>query len=259
MRIFRLVVLLAIAFVITVIVRFPAAPVVDRLRPQLGPVALEGVEGPLIGGSIARARSTDDLLPLEFSDVRWSLAPSRLLQGAGVDITFDGYGGGGGGKVTRVWNGDIAVDDFVFTADAKALEPLLPVPLASFSGTLDGDIATLALENNLLTRFEGRMTWSNALLERPVRASLGTLDIVITPQAAGQGAGTHVATLNATGGDVAVDGSVTVALNGDFQADVLLTPAADAPAELTGALSRMARPESGGRFRLQQSGNFNRL
>jgi len=255
MRIVQLALLALIAFVITVIVRFPAAPVLSRLQPQLGPIALEGIDGPLIGGQIARVRSTDDLLPLEFTDVGWSLAPLRLFRGLGADVDFEGYGGAGEGEVTRSWNGRVFIDDLQFEADAKALEALLPVPLASFSGRLDGDVETIVLENESLTRFNGRLSWTDALLETPLRASVGTLDIVVEPD----DNETHTATLSATGGDVAVDGTVTLALNGDFNADVLLTPAADAPPDLLAALSRMARPESGGRFRWQQNGNVNRL
>jgi len=255
MRVVRLVLLGLLAFAITAIVRFPAAPVVDRFRAQLGPVALEGVDGPLVAGSVARVRSTDDLLPLEFDDVTWSLAPLALPRGAAADITFEGYGGGGAGQVLRAWNGDIRVEDLTFTAEAKALEPLLPVPIASFAGALGGDIARVVLENRLLTTFEGTIRWTDAVLETPIRAAFGAIDIDVTKA----DESSHLATLVASGGDVAVDGTVTLTLGGDFVADVLLTPAGSASAELRAALARMARPESGGRFRLQQSGNVNRL
>lgn len=255
MRVTQLVLFALAAFLVTVIVRFPAAPVLSRLEPDLRPMVLEGIEGPLIGGEIARVRSIDDLLPLEFTDVGWSLAPLRLFRGLGANVDFAGYGGGGEGKVTRSWSGRAFVEDLTFEADAKAFETLLPVPLASFSGRLDGDVDTLVVENGNLARLDGRLSWTEALLETPVRASLGTLDVGIEPD----GDETHTVTLTATGGDVAVDGTMTLALNGDFDANVLLTPAADAPPDVLSALSRMARPESGGRFRWQQSGNINRL
>ena len=255
MRVVRLALLALLAFLVTLIVRFPAAPVVERFRPELGPVALEGVEGALVDGRVARVRSTDDLLPLELTDVTWSLAPLSLPKGAAADVTFEGYGGGGAGRVLRAWNGDLRVESLEFTADAKALEPLLPVPLAAFSGALAGDIARVVLEEQLLTAFEGTLSWSDAVLERPVRAALGTLDVDV----AKSGEDTHLVTLAAAGGDVAVEGTVSLTLGGDFVADVLLTPAPTASPELIGALGRMARPESGGRFRLQQSGNVNRL
>ena len=255
MRVVRLILLGLLAFGVTLVVLFPAAPVVERLRPQLGPVALEGVEGPLVAGRIARVRSTDDLLPLEFSDVGWSLAPLAIARGAAVDVTFDGYGGGGAGQVLRAWNGDIRVEDLTFTAESKALEPLLPVPIASFSGALAGDIARVVLENELLTTLEGTLSWSDAVLETPIRAAFGSVDVDV----AKSGDASHLLTLGARGGDVTVDGTVSLTLGGDFVADVLVTPTGSASPDLRAALDRVARPDADGRYRLQRSGNVNRL
>jgi hypothetical protein len=256
MRILWLCLLGLLSYLIAVVVLFPAAPVVDRLRSQLGPVALEGVNGKLYRGVIDSVRSTDDLLPLELQNVGWTLAPQTLLNGgAGAAITFDGYGGSGSGLVSRAWNGDIMVSDFDITMQAKALEPLLPVPIATFSGELAGDIDQLKLVNNLLTRVDGKLTWRNAALQSPVPTSLGTVDVLIQPE----GDASHVVTLSAAGGDVGMDGSVTLTQSGDFVADVLFTPAASASPAVLNGLRQMGRPDAQGRVRFQQQGNVNRL
>lgn len=256
MRLFRLILLGLLVYVISVVVLFPAAPVVERAKPYLGPVALEGVNGKLYKGVIDRVRSTDDLLPLEFQNVGWAVAPKSLLNGgAGATFSFDGYGGSGKGLLTRAWNGDVVVSDFNVTAQAKELEPLLPVPIASFSGELSGSIAKLALVNNLLNEMNGSFTWANAVLESPIRTSLGTVQIQITPQT-GQ---THQVALSANGGDVTMDGQVTLAQNGDFVADVLFTPAPSATPDVINGLRQMGRLDAQGRVRLQRQGNVNRL
>lgn len=261
MRIFRLVLLFVVAFLIAGVILFPAAPVVDRIRPQLGPVALEGVDGPLYKGTIASVRSTDDLLPLEFQNVGWRLNPMTLLDGgAGADVFFEGYGGGGEGTVMRSFNGDVLVKDFDFTADASTLEPLLPVPIASFAGKLMGDIATVQLADNLLSKVEGTLIWAGATIETsatgiPFTVNLGELQIDIKPEAPE----THVVDIAANGGDVVVLGKVTVSLNGDFSADLTLTPSSSASKGVTDNLRRIGRPDASGGFRVQQNGNFNRL
>jgi len=256
MRILWLCLVGLLSWLVATVVLFPAAPVVDRIRPQLGPVALEGVNGKLYNGVVDRVRSTDDLLPLEFRNVAWTLAPGTLLSGgAGANLQFDGYGGGGTGQVLRRWNGDIVVRDFDFTAQAKALEPLLPVPIASFAGELSGHFDTVALANNVLKSMSGTLTWDNAALETPVPTALGKVDIVIEPE----NEQSHVVTLSAVGGDVTMDGSVSIALNGDFSADVLFTPAADAPPAVVNGLRQMGRADSSGRVRFQRQGNVNRL
>lgn len=261
MRVLRLILLGLLAYVVAVVVLFPAASVVDRIRPQLGPVALGEVSGKLYRGKVNTVRSTDDLLPLEFSNVAWRLSPSSLLKGgAGAVISFDGYGGGGEGQVTRRWNGDVAASDFTFNADAKELEPLLPVPVASFGGRISGEFAKVMLQNNQLTSLEGSLNWSDALLETAafgpqLNASLGKIDIDVAPE----DDGSHVATINATGGDVAIDGKVSFAQNGDFSTDLALTPAGSAPPQLLNVLKRIGRPDAEGKIHVKQSGNVNRM
>jgi len=261
MRVLRLILLCLLAYVLSVVFLFPAAPVVERFKPQMQLVQLDGVAGKLFKGSVASVKYTDDLLPLEFSNVAWRLAPKTLLNGgAGATITYDGYGGGGGGDVLREWDGDISVRDFSFTAQAKELEALLPVPIAQFSGALAGELDQLTLQNQLLVAMQGVLQWKDAVLEAPVgnqqvQTALGTIDLTIKPE----GSDAHVATVKAAGGDLIIDGSVNLALNGDFSANVLFTPTDSAAPGVINGLRQFARPEPGGAFRLQQSGNVNKL
>lgn len=256
MRFIGLCLLGIFSYLIAMVVLFPAAPVVDYLRPQLGPVALEGVSGKLYKGVIDEVRSTDDLLPLEFQNVGWAVAPKTLLKGgAGVSFTFDGYGGQGSGLVTRAWDGSIVISDFDLNAQAQELEPLLPVPIASFTGELLANIDRITLVKELLTGFDGTLTWRDAALVTPVPTSLGTVDVVIKPD----GDQSHNVTLKATGGDIAMDGQVSVSMSGDFAADVLFTPAPNAPPAVLNGLSQMGRPDAQGRVRFQRQGNVNRL
>lgn len=255
MRLIGLCLLGLVSYLIAMIIFFPAAPVVDRIRPQLGPVALDGVNGRLFKGMIDTVRSTDDLLPLEFQNVGWTLAPLALFSGGGANITFDGYGGGGSGLVQRNWNGDIEVNNFVADLQAKALEPLLPVPVASFSGAIRADIEQLKLVDQLLTRFAGTLTWQNALLESPVPTSLGDIRIEVNPS----GEQSHEVSISGQGGDVAIDGTITITLSGDYISDVMLTPSANASPAVLDGLRQIGRADAQGRVRLQQQGNVNRL
>jgi len=255
MRIARLLLLGVACFLITLVVMFPAAPLVDRVRDRLGPVALDGVSGPLWRGRVERVRSTDELLPLEFSDVTWRLAPGSLPGGGGAKVGFAGYGGTGAGLVERTWRNDLHVSDFTMTAQAGELEPLLPAPIAEFDGTLSVDIERLSIEDELLQSFLGSIRWSEAVLVRPFAARFGTVDITLAPE----GEALHAGTLAIGGGDVDGSGTFTIAPNGDYSVDVALTPSASAPGAIVDGLGRMARPDAAGAYRLQQSGNVNRL
>ncbi len=256
MRIVWLLLLGIVSYLVAMVVFFPAEPVVDRIRPQLGTVALENVSGKLYKGTIGTVRSTDDLLPLEFNDVGWTLSPKTLLSGgAGVSFDFNGYGGEGQGLVARRWNGDVNVTDFTFNALAKELEVLLPVPIARFNGELLGDIDQVLLVDNLLARFEGTISWNNALLEAPIPTSLGEVTIEITPD----DEKSHTLALTAVGGDVAMDGSMTLTQSGDFSADVLFTPSQNTPAAVLAGLRQLGRADAEGRVRFVRQGNVNRL
>ncbi len=87
----------------------------------------------------------------------------------------------------------------------------------------------------------------------PCRKS--TVEVDIKPQ----GEKAHVVTLKAAGGDFAMDGSVTLSLNGDFTANVLFTPAPSASQAVLNGLRQMGKSDAQGRVRFQRTGNVNRL
>lgn len=256
MRVLGLILLGLSVYGATLAVFFPAAPVIARVEPELGPIELEGVSGRLLDGRVDTVLYTDDLLPLEFSNVGWTLAPASVFQGGvGADLRFEGYGGGGTGEVIREWNGDLNVRDFAFSADAKRLEALLPAPIAEFSGILRGDIRSLRLQQELLTTFEGTLRWSDALVEFPLQMALGTIEIRIEKT----GPESHLATISAAGGEVEAEGTLEMALDGEFSTDLLFTPTANVPQGVIDGLEQIARPEADGRYRLRQSGDITEL
>lgn len=255
-RVIRLILLGIVAYVISVVWLFPAAPVIDRIKPQIQPVQLAGVTGRLFSGNVDQVTYADDLLPLSATNVAWSFMPRKLFAAAaGVNFSFDAYGGNGKGEFTRHLSGDMSVEDFNFVGPAKGLEPLLPLPVAQFKGELDAHLDDLLIEEQLLKTVNGRFKWRDAHLETPIAAFLGNVDIQVEPA----GENTHRGLIEAKGGEVEVSGSVEIALNGDFRSDIVITPTDKATPELLNAIRTFARPERDGRFRVQRNGNMNRL
>lgn len=256
LRVIWLILLGLIAYVCSVVWLFPAAPVVERFKPQIRNVEIAGVDGRLFKGTANQVRYTDDLLPLQATNVQWRMMPRKLFAAAaGVGFSFDAYGGAGEGEFSRTFSGDMALNDFVFDGPAKKLEPLLPLPIAEFDGQLNARFNEVTIENELLRSLEGAVKWSDARLQAPVPAFLGVVDITIEPA----GDNRHRGIINASGGEVEVTGSVEIAMNGDFQSNVLFTPTDEASPELINAIRSFARPERDGRFRFQRNGNVNRL
>lgn len=260
MRLVRLVLLCLLAFAVTVVVFFPAAPVLEKIKPDLRPLVLSGVTGPLLKGKVASVVSTDDLLPLVLQDVKWRFAPLKLIKGTGAAVEFSGFGGGGTGDVIRTWGGDIALDNVKVDITASELEAFLPVPIAQFAGKIRGEFDEVRLVNQQLSRLLGNLNWADAAINTNVLGpqldiSLGTLNIDINPE----DNGAHKATVGASGGDITADGVVNVQANGDFELNIIITPSSNTPPELVEHLKRTTRPESGGRYRWQEAGNVNRL
>lgn len=255
-RVIRLILLGIVAYVVSVVWLFPAAPVVARLQPQIQPVQVSGVDGRLFKGTANNVRYADDLLPLEASNVKWHLMPRKIFAAAaGVGFSFDAYGGAGKGEFSHYISGDMSVSDFNFQGPTKGLEPLLPLPIAQFNGKLDAQLDSVEIENQLLKSMDGQIKWQDARLETPIAAFLGNVDLTIEPA----GDDRHRGVINANGGEVELSGSVEIAANGDFQSNVLITPTDKATPELLNAIRSFARPERDGRYRLQRSGNVNRL
>ena len=255
-RVIRLILLGIVAYVVSVVWLFPAAPVVAKLKPQIQPVQVSGVDGRLFKGKAKSVVYADDLLPLQASNVEWRMMPRKIFAAAaGVGFSFDAYGGAGQGEFSRYLSGDMSVSDFNFKGPAKGLEPLLPLPIAQFTGNLDAQLDSVEIENQLLTSMDGVIRWQEARLQAPITAFLGNVELTIKPA----GENRHRGVINASGGEVEFDGSVEIAGNGDFQSNVLITPTDSATPELLNAIRSFARPESGGRFRVQRNGNVNRL
>lgn len=261
MRIIGLCLLAFLAYVVSMVVLFPAATVVQKFEPQirqnvpqLDALQLNGVGGKLYNGRIDEVAYTDELLPLSFQNVRWQVAPSAIPTGGGINFQFDGYGGSGEGTLKRAWNGNVTVSDMSFNANTKEFDSFT-MPFASLVGALSGQVDSLLLEQQLLTKFIGQMRWENAELTLPVRMKLGEVELDIKPEAQDQ----HVANVKSRGGEVNADGKVTLTLAGDFNADVLLTPTNTASPDIVNSLSQFARRDAQGRFRWTQKGNINRL
>ena len=256
MRVFRLILLGLIAFVVSILFLFPAAPVVERVKPLIQPVVLENVGGKVLNGTVARVSYDDGVFPLELNNVTWRLAPQKLLSlMAGVDFTFEAYGGEGQGEFANSYNGDMEVTDVIFTGPAKGLEALLPLPIAEFTGDLDINVESVEIRNQLLSSMRGSFVWNDAVLESPIKASFGKINLDIKPT----DEQTHRGFIEAAGGELDIKGTIDLKLNGDFRADVLVTPKSDASPELLNALRGIARADNSGRFRIQQNGNVNRL
>ncbi len=252
MRIFGLILLCLIAFLVTAVVKFPAAGVLPHVNIE--PVKLSGVSGSVWNGSAQSVSAPELLFPVE--NVAWKAAPKTLLSGnAGAKIDFEILGGEGKGEgiVQRNLGGDVLINDGKFQIPASELEQFLPLPVAQFAGVLLADIEELELENNLFKRTQGKLIWSNAEVVNTVRLGQVVFDVV--PQGA-QGE-QHTGTLSNSGGQMELDGEIQLDQAGNYKADILIKPTAETPPQVSGILDLVSRAASDGSYRIRNNGNIN--
>lgn len=245
----RSIVLLALgAFLVTVVVKFPADVVFAHLNTE--PLLINNPGGTVWRGD-ARSAGVRNV-PNRLDAVRWTLNPLTLISGKlGADVEFDILGGNGNATVARAFNGDVFVNDAEIRIDAQAIEALFPAPLVQLGGRLE-----LILEDGHFNpqhpeSIRGRLIWSDAQLRDPVSAAFGVVTLNVTPNTAG-----HTAVLKNQGGVLALSGQVEIDKQGAYRADIRLQPLQNAPADLDSTLSLLGQKGSDGSYRLRQSGRL---
>ncbi len=249
MKVFGLILLGLLAFVATVVWKFPAEGVLPHVNTA--PVRLAGVQGTVWNGSAASVIAPEPALPV--SNVTWKVQPATLLSGsAGATIHFEVLGGKGEGLLKRNLAGSVFVTDGNFRVPASRLEQFLPLPVAEFGGIVQAYVDEMELENNLLKRTVGRLTWSNAEVKNTV--NLGEVLFDIVPQAED-----HIGTLSNTNGQLDLSGEVLLDQAGNYRADIQIKPTAETPAQVNGLLGVLGSPASDGSYRIRNNGNIRNL
>ena len=250
MRIVGMFFLALLAFAVTAVWKFPAAGVLPHVNIQ--PVKLSGVSGSIWNGGAQLVETPELKQPI--TNVKWKFQPSTLLSAsAGAVVNFEVLGGKGEGLVSRNSGGNVLVNDGTFRVPASRLEQFLPLPVAEFGGILLADIEDLELENNLLKRTVGTLTWNNAEVKNTVLLGQVVFDIV--PQGEDQ----HIGKLSNTDGQLELRGEVVLDLAGNYKADIQIKPTADTPPQVNGILGLVGRPASDGSYRIRNNGNIQNL
>ena len=250
MRIVGLFFLALLAFAVTAVWKFPAAGVLPHVNIQ--PVKLSGVSGSIWNGGAQLVETPELKQPI--TNVKWKFQPSTLLSAsAGAVVNFEVLGGKGEGLVSRNSGGNVLVNDGTFRVPASRLEQFLPLPVAEFGGILLADIEDLELENNLLKRTVGTLTWNNAEVKNTVLLGQVVFDIV--PEGEDQ----HIGKLSNTDGQLELRGEVVLDLAGNYKADIQIKPTADTPPQVNGILGLVGRQASDGSYRIRNNGNIQNL
>ncbi len=255
MKILGLLLLGLLAFVVTIVWKFPAAGVLPHVNTN--PVSVTGVSGSLWSGSARQVSSPR--APVALSNVDWRVQPEKLLSGnTGAKLDFEVLGGDGSVEVARNLAGQISVSNGKLQIPAQELEQFLPLPVAEFGGRVIADIESLELENNLLKRTRGTVVWRNATVSGALQARLGQIVLDIVPELQ-EGVQNHRGKLTNQDGELEIDGDLSIDPAGNYRADIRLKPLPDTPPEVISVLSLVGRQSGDGSYRIRNNGNIRSL
>jgi len=233
MRLKSALLLAAAIFLLTLLVRLPAAAL-TWLLPA-------GVQCLSPSGTLWQGECTDLRTPdVELAGVRWSLHAWSLLRArAALDVQSDDARTSGSAHLTLHPGGGIDIQTLQGTALMPG--PLSPLP-AGWSGELELAIAQASLRNGHISSLQGVITARRLHSERPT-AELGSFELRFP------GAGTAaespgspmVGALRDLEGPLSLQATITLTPDGAYELEGSLATRADASVELQ-QLTQMLGP-----------------
>jgi len=246
-RIAGLVTLGLVVYLLTLVLAAPAARVIEWVEP--GGATIEGASGRIWAGHAQRVRIDGMGLPL--TDVRWDVQAWRLVTGElGSVIEAEAVGLDGRGYVGLGAGGTIRVADLTVRGPVAGLLEKLPYPVAA-SGSLLARLESGSVVAGVPRGLRGRAVWSEARVQAPLAIRLGEVVADIEPEGEGQ-----VIDVRARGGEVTVDGRISLEADGRYQIEMALTPTESAGGRVRDTLTLVARPDEQGRYVVRQSGRL---
>ena len=242
-----LVLLVLVGALAGVVATLPAA----RALAWAGPDRLDaaGVTGSLWSGQARRVTFGG---PAPVEDLSWDVAAWRLFTGrlagtadfrlAGLEVD---------GQFAAAPGGRLAIRDATLKGPVGPVAQLAPLPVLAIDGEMLARVEEAVLQDRRPQMLRGRFQWQQARMIAPVQMDLGTVRGSAEPDAAGG----HAVRLEASGGQVMIDGRVQLDADGSYRLDLTLTPAPDAPARIADTLGMFARRD-GDAYVIRRSGQL---
>ena len=248
MRLAAVVVVMILAGIVAVVAFLPATLVDGRIASATqGKVRLAEATGTVWDG---RGVLTDMAgtwrLPLG-----WTVSKADAILGRPAVVLHPVDGSSAPAGTVEIVDNGVRLRDLRVEIPAQALASALPMrPLPALGGTIAAAAGDLAWNDKAKAGgFEAH--WRGArVASGDNMADLGTVDLAAAPQDS-----RIVARLRNSGGDVRVDGTVTVA-GGNVAVDGTLAPNPGAPAGIARALAAAGTPDANGTVRIGWRGSL---
>lgn len=241
------------AYLVALVVTFPAQQAVGLLSPYLKnsgvALATSGLEGTVWSGRAAAvAVNGKPVGSVSWAISPWSLFIGRLGVHWGVQVpdgylSGNGYVGILGGGVLRQVEGRVPAPLL-----ARYL-PALPLPV---QGTVSLRLDQLALEGGKLARLQGTAVWHQAAVvaSRPVKLGDLKLSLAAKPD------GGVVGRLGDGGGPLQASGELSMTPDRRYRLNARLAVRKGAQPELEQALALLGRRDAQGRVEIKRAGRL---
>jgi hypothetical protein len=236
-------ILAAVVFLITLLVRLPARALLPLLPSDVGCAAPAGT---VWNGSCEELR----VGTMAIMSLSWVLHPAALLHlHIAADLTSQDPAASGHARVELAPDGHLGIDELAANVVLPGGLGLVP---AGTSGTLQLAIDSARLEDGHLVALQGKVDLQNLHIQNPP-ADLGSYELQFTPP--GDDAAVH-GELRDLNGPLAVSGSLRLSPTGSYVLEGSVAPRPAAGADLTQALQLLGAPDAQGRRAFSLTGSL---
>lgn len=137
--------------------------------------------------------------------------------------------------------------------DGATMGDMIQLPLGQLTGTFKIELENASISRNTIPLANGIIIWNDAAVIVAETARLGDVSIELSESESNP----LVAIIrNTNDADIRLAGSANVADNGDYVADIQMTPAASASKNIQSSLGMFARKQSDGSYKINNKGNL---
>lgn len=242
-RAFWIALLAAVAFVVIVLARMPAAWILPTRGPQWSCMS---IDGSLWSGACAGLVVSGTSL----GDLNWDLHPLRLLLGRLAAHVTLGHGPADGtADLELMLGGRVAARNVV--ANLPLDPALLPAVPPNLHGRAHVELAQVNLRHGIISQLQGRIEARDLEERSGNNTALGSYAVNFPG-----GSGEPVGTLRDLNGPLALEGTLRLTPAPGFELEGFIAARQGAPPELVNTLRFLGSPDATGRRPFALSGTF---
>jgi general secretion pathway protein N len=227
-------ILAAIAFLVTLLMRLPARTLLPLLPPDVSCVAPTGT---VWSGACGQLRAGQ----VTVSGLSWTLHPGALLRlHLAADLASPDPDARGQAQVDLARNGTLAITGLAATVALPGSAAVVP---AGISGSMQLAIDSARIEGRHLVAMQGRIDLMQIHSGNP-SADLGSFELQFVPPTQ---PAVVVAQLRDLNGPLSLTGVLQLSSPGSYQLDGSVSARPGASAELTQKLQMLGPPDAQGR------------